>query len=244
MLGDVEPASSVKLGTALDIMDRAMSQITAAADLETKITDAEEENRDLLKEKVKDQQTVIQLQEKLLQKHEEQIQEVKSTVQKEVKSYASVVQRSCASALAPKKLETVVRRTRELEDRERNVIIHGLAECDGEDLKSKVGEVFSKLDKKPFFTVPCRIGTVRDNTPRPVKVSFPSANVVGDVLRNSCRLRSVQGFETVYISPDMTRDQRVARKNLVTELKTKRNNNPELKFFIKSGKIVSESREV
>ena len=54
--------------------------------------------------------------------------------------------------------------------------------CDEEDLTNKVGEVFSKLDKKPFFTVPRRIGTVRDNTPRPVKVSFPSANVVGDVL--------------------------------------------------------------
>ena len=51
-------------------------------------------------------------------------------------------------------------------------------------------------------------------------------------------------LETVYISPDMTKDQRVAHTNLVTELKTKRNNRSELKFFIQSGKIVSESREV
>ena len=55
---------------------------------------------------------------------------------------------------------------------------------------------------------------------------------------------SFRAFQTVYISPDMKKDQRVVCKNLVTELKTKRNNHLELKFFIKSDKIVSESREV
>ena len=67
---------------------------------------------------------------------------------------------------------------------------------------------------------------------------------MSSVLRTSYYPRSVQGVETVYISPDLTKDQCVACKNLVTELKTKRDNNSELKFFIQSGKIVSESREV
>ena len=49
------------------------------------------------------------------------------------------------------------------------MIIHGLAECEGEDLKSKV---FSKLDNTPFFTVPYGIRTVRANTPSLEKVSF------------------------------------------------------------------------
>ena len=137
----------------------------------------------------------------------------------------------------------MVRKTRELEDRERNLIIHGLSEGDGEDLKSKVGTVFSKLDKKPFFTIPCRIGSARDDLTRPVKVSFRSAGDAGDILRTSYRLRSAQGYETVYISPDLTKDQRVTLKDLVTKLKAKRNEQPELDLFIRNGKIMSKSQE-
>ena len=52
---------------------------------------------------------------------------MKTTLQKEVKSNASVVHKSCTTAVAPKKIETVMRKEREVESRERNVIIHGLA---------------------------------------------------------------------------------------------------------------------
>ena len=54
------------LGTELDIKNRVMTQIMAAAELETRISDAKEENKYLLREKIKDQQAAIGLQENSL----------------------------------------------------------------------------------------------------------------------------------------------------------------------------------
>ena len=50
------------LATAFDIMNRFMTQTMAEAELEERISDVKEENRDLLRDKVKDQQAVIYLQ--------------------------------------------------------------------------------------------------------------------------------------------------------------------------------------
>ena len=56
------------IGTALDIMNRFMTQIKAVAELEARISNVKEANRDFLRDKFKDQQAVIDLQEKSLKK--------------------------------------------------------------------------------------------------------------------------------------------------------------------------------
>ena len=117
------------LGTAIDILERAASQIQGAADLETQVCSA-----DVEKEKVEDQRTIIELQAQLIKKEQEIVQSFKETVQKEVQSYAGVVASSCATALSPKKLQTVVKRIHDTEDRSRNIMIHGLVEKNDEDL--------------------------------------------------------------------------------------------------------------
>ncbi|KAL5262181.1 hypothetical protein ACHWQZ_G007776 [Mnemiopsis leidyi] len=96
------------LGTAIDILERAASQIQGAADLETQICSADAENKSLLKEKVEDQRTIIKIQNQLIVKEQERVHSFKETVQKEVQSYAGVVASSCATPLSPKKLQTVV----------------------------------------------------------------------------------------------------------------------------------------
>ena len=166
------------LGTAIDILERAASQIQGAADLETQICSADAENKSLLKEKVEDQRTIIKLQTQLIVKEQERVQSFKETVQKEVQSYAGVVASSCATALSPKKLQTVVKSIQDTEDRSRNIMIHGLVEKNDEDLKKSVSDIFSQLGEKPMFSIPCRVGKPVSGSVRPVKVSFPSASVL------------------------------------------------------------------
>jgi len=225
------------LGTAIDILDRAAKQIQGAADLETQICSADVENKCLLKEKVEDQRTIIKLQTQLIEKEQESVQSFKETIQKEVKSYAGVVASSCATALSPKKLQTVVKRIHDTEDRSRNIMIHGLVEKNGEDLKKSVSDIFSQLGEKPMFSIPCRVGKPVSGSVRPVKVSFPSASVVPDLLKKSPNLRQSDTYKNIFITPDRSREERVARRTLIQELRQKRKDEPDLTFFIKSGKV-------
>ncbi|KAL5269389.1 hypothetical protein ACHWQZ_G003021 [Mnemiopsis leidyi] len=225
------------LGTAIDMLDRAARQIQGAADLETQICSADVENKCLLKEKVEDQRTIIKLQSQLIEKERESVQSFKETVQNEVKSYAGVVASSCATALSPKKLQTVVKSIQDTEDRSRNIMIHGLAEKNGEDLKKSVSDIFSQLGEKPMFSIPCRVGKPVSGSVRPVKVSFPSASVVPALLKKSPNLRQSDTYKNIFITPDRSREERVARRALIQELRQKRKDEPDLTFFIKSGKV-------
>jgi len=225
------------LGTAIDILERAASQIQGAADLETQICSADAENKSLLKEKVEDQRTIIKLQAQLIEKEQERVQSFKETVQKEVQSYAGVVASSCATALSPKKLQTVVKSIQDTEDRSRNIMIHGLAEKNGEDLKKSVADIFSEIGEKPMFSVPCRVGKPASGSVRPVKVSFPSASIVPVLLSKSSKLRQSDFFKNTFISPDRSREERAARRTLIHELRQKRKDEPDSTFLIKSGKV-------
>ena len=165
------------------------------------------------------------------------MQNFKETVQKEVQSYAGVVASTCATALSPKKLHTVVKSIQDTEDRSRNIMIHGLAEKNGEDLKESVADIFSQLGEKPMFSIPCRVGKPVVGSMRPVKVSFPSASVVPVLLSKSSKLRQSVVFNNTYISPDRSREERVARRTLIQELRQKRKDEPDSTFLIKSGKV-------
>ena len=128
--------------------------------------------------------------------------------------------KTCAGALAPKKLETAVKNIKESEDRSRNLIVHGLVEVDSEDLKSKVADVITslKLEEKPLFSIPCRVGIPNAKKARPVKISLISSSMVTDILKKSHLLRLTEEFTNVYLSPDRTREERTARRELVTLL--------------------------
>ena len=54
---------------------------------------------ELQKEKIDDQKTIIQLKDEVLMKRSDELNEVKSTVQAEMKSYSSIVKKSCPSTL-------------------------------------------------------------------------------------------------------------------------------------------------
>ena len=100
-----KPAITQWLGSAMDILDRAVDQLNGALKLESRLVLSQEENTSLLTEKVADQKIVIDLQKKLIDSKDQEIATVQQTVQNEVRSYASIVQKTCATALAPKVIQ-------------------------------------------------------------------------------------------------------------------------------------------
>ena len=61
-----------------------------------------------------------------------------------MKSYASAVSKSCSEAFAPKRIQTVVRKIAVKEETMKNVIVYGVSETEGEDVRSKVGHVLAE----------------------------------------------------------------------------------------------------
>ena len=97
--------------------------------------------------KISDQETIIKLQDKLIEKREEEISSVKSTVKTELKSYSSAVSKNCMAALSPKKIEAAVKKVADKEDRSRNVVIYGVQEESGEDIENGLNKFCRKWMK-------------------------------------------------------------------------------------------------
>ena len=73
---------------------------------------------------------------------------------------------------------------------------------------------------------------------RPIRFRVRSSDIVTQILRKAKRLREIEGYKTVYISPNRTPEERASRKKLVSELKEKRSGDPNSRYFIRKGEIV------
>ena len=185
---------------------------------------AYEECQELKAEKIKDKSTIIELQEEEIKKKAEELKAVKesveSTVKCEIKSYASAVTKTCAAALAPRKLTAAIKTVAENEDRKRNIIIYGIKEEENEAISAKVEEVLAEIDEKPIIKDCCRVGNIKEECIRPVKFSLSSTDMVQQVLRKAWRLRLKEQYKYVYIFPDRTFEERQAfRKQREEKLK-------------------------
>ena len=204
---------------------------------------ADDDIQKLNNEKLVDQTKIIDLQNQLIEKQEEQLSAVKTTVATEMKSYSSAVMKSCNTALAPKKIQAAVMKVADTNERSKNVIVYGLEENDGEQLEKKVEEVLIEIDEKPLIEQCVRVGTKKDGSKRPVKCSLKSTLHVQRILNNARKLRTKDGFSSIYISPDRTLDERRAYKKLVEEMNLRRSKEPDKVHVIKNNKIVSFSRQ-
>jgi hypothetical protein len=194
-------------------------------------------------EKLADQRKVIDLQNQLIVKQEEQLSAVKTTVATEMKTYSAAVSKSCTAALAPKKIQAAVMKVADTNERSKNVIVYGLEEKTNEQLQNKIEEVLVEIGEKPPIEHCVRVGEKKDGTVRPVKFSLRSNLHVQRILSNARKLRTKDGFGSIYISPDRSLDERRAYKKLVEELKLKRSKEPDKVHVIKNNKIVSFNRD-
>ena len=202
---------------------------------------------------IKNQETLINVQKELSECKSKKLEcleevvksSVANSVKEEFKSYSSVVSSSqpTAPAFCPETLKTVVETVIAEEDRSRNLIVFGLPEGDGEELETKVSEIFEEIGQKPKLEAQ-RIGKKKTDgaTTRPVKVCVSSSLIVQQILANARNLRQSTKFKTVFLSPDRSPEQRESRRELIASMRARALEEPDKKFYIREGQIISANR--
>ena len=185
--------------TMIDIMSVYCSSLLTSA------TNLQEEIDQLRNEKIAYQNTVIKLQGQLIEMKSDELTSVQTTVKSELKSWSSVVKNSCSKALAPKKMKAALKRASEEEDSSQNLVIYGLPEKNDEILEKRVLDVLENIDEKPRIVSYSRMGkTVSDGGAaiKAIKFTLSGSDHVRRVLSKARKLREVEGYDSVYISPD------------------------------------------
>ena len=160
------------------------------------------------------------------------------TEEKVLKSYVSALQQSCLTTLSPTIIATAVKKIDKEEDRTKTVVVFGVDEEAGECPTTKVAGILKQLEEKPLITGCRRIGQRANNTKRPIIFSVKSVDIVYQIVRKARRLKDIEGFKTIYISPNRTPEELISRQKLVSELKKKRSDDPSARYFIRKGEIV------
>ncbi len=102
-----------------------------------------------------------------------------------------------------------------------------------------VENILAEIDEKPLVKDVCRIGQVsKVSKRRPIKLTLTSADHVSEILRKTKRLRTKAGYESVYICPDRSVEERKALKKLLDELKSKRKSDSDGDYRIRNKKVV------
>ena len=134
----------------------------------------------------------------------------------------------------------------DIESRKLNLVVSGLAEPStsettgnintNDDDTQTVSRLFqTALNLKPYINKTIRLGR-----PRLLCVILNSAADRKEVLANAKNLREPrnQQFNQVYIRPDLTKKQCIQSKNLRTQLKRLREENPNRQYWIRQDKII------
>jgi len=199
---------------------------------------------------IKLQSSVIDAQEKALRATEKTLRAtsdcishaVEESVQSGMKLYSEAAGSSSvlssSTVISPGTLKSIAKQLVVEEELTRNIMVFGLSEKDDEDICDSVGKVFQQLEEKPRLEAR-RLGIKRANcTPRPVKVTLSSAANVQQILGKSRKLRTSQ-YDSVYLTPDRTAEQREEHRQLVEQLKKKGEDEPARHHYIKGGQIFS-----
>ena len=186
--------------------------------------------------------SVNSLQKEIIQIKSEQLDSVKNTVETEMKTWAGVVAESCSniSTVIPMKLKDAVKSAVGEEDRSRNFLVYGAEEKDGGE--QLLTEIFQKIEIQPEVVEHYRIGTAKTGYNRPIKVKLRRPDTVREVLTSSKKLKGHAKLGSVYISPDRSLAERAAHKQLIDEMKRRREQEPDMYFFIKRGAVCCVER--
>ena len=84
--------------------------------------------------------------------------------------------------------------------------------------------------------------TRKEGAVRPIRFTVGSSDHAAQVIRKARNLRTIDGYSSVYISPDQTIEERRAYKQLVDQMKLNKLAEPDKVFAIKNNKIVSSIR--
>lgn len=211
----------------------------AAADVDT-----------LKTEQLRCQNELLASKNEVLTCKKEELSEVTSTVKTEIKSWAEVVTKNCASnvSITPKKIKEAVKSAVIEEDRLYNVMMYGVEELDEDDSndedKRQIAEIMGEIGVVYSGDVLIgRVGDVKEGSTRPIRVRMERKESVLGVLARARQLKNSETYSAVFLGPDRTLDERKAHKKLVEELKKKRSESPDRVFFIRENSICSKPRQ-
>ena len=200
---------------------------------------------------IESQQKIIELQSELLNCKDKQLESVncavkssvKESIETEIKTYSSVVQKNRSEdknkLISAEDVRNAVQSAVQAEDRSKNMMIFGLPENADEDINAVVSDVFQTIDEKPRVEV-CRVGLKKtDKSARPVKVTTTCSAVVDQILYKARRLKQVDRYKNVFLCPDRSPEQRAQQRELIKRLKNKLIEEPDKKHFIRNDEIHS-----
>ena len=239
--------SSIKKAQLAELLGDVLSTIEKQHEMVRDLRAA----HDLLKTELLElQSAMFKIQNEQLKCNQEQFQSLQTTVkstvqdtmQSEMKSYSSALtEKSPLAIISPETLKKVVQAVVEEEDRSKNLMLFGLEEEKNETLSNKIGEVFVSIGEKPSF-VASRVGKKSTSKARPVKVTLTGNGSVNHILTKARRLRTVESYKSVFLSPDRSPDERNQHIQLVLDLKQKVIQQPGKKHFIRQGQIVTTEK--
>ena len=151
-------------------------------------------------------------------------------------------------ALVEEKVKKYMEESRDQAGRERNVILHNVPESHSDEVKDRVAHDFEQtklvlqhLNVPDAVVVdkPVRLGKRGGGKPRLMRISFADKNAKKSVLSHATKLRESSDavLRNVYVTPDLTYQQRVANKKLRDELQ-RRKDAGESNLKISRGQIV------
>ena len=194
---------------------------------------------------IESQNSVIKLQGEIIQSKEDQIAACKSTISSEMKSFSEVVKQGCKEKITTKQVQHAMKSAVSDDQRSKNVMIFGLKEEKNENLQCTVSGLFKKIcEDENLRAIECRRVGVKgtSSTARPVKVICCSKESANVVIREAKNLKRISDYKRIFIGPDRSAEERVARRKLVDALKVKIKDEPEQYHFIQRGKIFSTER--
>ena len=111
------------------------------------------------------------------------------------------------------------------------------AESNDEQLCDKGSAVFEELGEKPKVEA-SRLG-MKSCSSRPVKVTLSSPTIVQQILAKARNLRKSEKHKSIFLSPDRSMEQRALQKQLVLDLKKKKQEEPNKRHYIKGAQLCS-----
>jgi len=136
-------------------------------------------------------------------------------------------------------LQLEVSEVMEREKRKNNLVIFGIEETDDENLtKNKINEIITEVgmnvEKVKYFG---RVGRrVAGAKPRVVRIVCEDSETKRSILKGANKLKGIEGFQRIYLSLDLTKEQQANDKKLRDKLKEIRVQHKEAK--ISNGEII------
>ena len=191
-------------------------------------------------EQLQNQSRLLEVQNELSEKKSDQLEAVKSTVDDKLTTWASIVKQnsSTSQAVTQKEMKKAFKSALKDNDREYNVIMFNVEEeLEGGDSSEKynydkAADILNNVNSFDGDFATERIGSPVQEKNRPLKVRFEYKSSAFDILACSKNLKDSDNYHMVFIEPDRSREERTEHRKLVQQLKLKRSDNPNKRFYI------------